>query len=140
MFDRLAKIRDAFPPEGLFAEKEWRLSPEPFYIDAKLDDQLKKLGYRLSLFNKACNLLYLRSVAGKQPAWVADYVDRGKSPELIEYSRRRVFRDELPRVIRPDLVLTEEGFTIAELDTVPGGIGLTTWLNEVYAGFGADVI
>jgi hypothetical protein len=140
MEDRIARIRDAFPPEGLFAEKEWLLSPQPFLIDARLDEQLQKLGHRLNLFNKACNLLYHLSVAGKQPAWVADYVDRGKPPELVEYSRRRMFRDELPRVIRPDLVLTDDGFTIAELDTVPGGIGLTAWLNQVYAAFGTDVI
>jgi hypothetical protein len=33
-------------------------------------------------------------------------------------------------VIRPDLVLTDEGFAIVELDTVPGGIGVTAWLNQ----------
>src|SRR5205085_1315318 len=43
-----------------------------------------------------------------------------------------------PLVIRPDLVLTAEGFTIAEVDSVPGGIGLTAWLNETYARFGTN--
>jgi hypothetical protein len=134
--DRLAAIRAALPPEGLFADKDWLLSPEPFVIDAKLGEQLEKLGHRLNLFNRACNELYQRSISGKQPAWIADYLDRGKPPELVEFSRRKQFRADLPRVIRPDLVLTEEGFTIAELDTVPGGIGLTQWLNATYAGFG----
>jgi len=134
--DRIAAIRAAFPPEGLFADKDWLLSPEPFVIDAKLAEQLDKLGHRLNLFNRACNELYQRSVSGKQPAWIADYLDRGKPAELVEFSRRKQFRADLPRVIRPDLVLTEEGFTIAELDTVPGGIGLTAWLNATYAGFG----
>lgn len=138
--DNIAAVRAAFPAEGLFAEKEWLLAPEPFFVDAKLDEQLQKLGYRLNLFNRACNQLYQMSIAGKQPAWIADYVDRGKPPELIEYSRQKRFRDELPRVIRPDLVLTEEGFTIAELDTVPGGIGLTAWLNQTYTPLGYDVI
>lgn len=139
--DRIAAIRAAFPPEGLFADKDWLLSPEPFVIDAKLGEQLEKLGHRLNLFNKACNELYQRSVSGKQPAWIADYLDRGKPPELVEYSRRKQFRADLPSVIRPDLVLTEEGFTIAELDTVPGGIGLTQWLNATYASFGThDVL
>ncbi|HSI10667.1 MAG TPA: hypothetical protein VK961_01425, partial [Chthoniobacter sp.] len=139
--DRIAAIRAAFPPEGLFADKDWLLSPEPFMVDAKLAEQLDKLGHRLNLFNRACNELYQRSVSGKQPAWIADYLDRGKPPELVEYSRRKQFRADLPRVIRPDLVLTEEGFTIAELDTVPGGIGLTAWLNATYASFGThDVI
>ncbi len=138
---RAAAIRAAVPPEGLFADKEWLLSPEPFVIDAELGEQLTKLGYRLHLFVRACNELYQRSVAGKQPAWIADYLDRGKPPELIELSRQKRFRDDLPLVIRPDLVLTDDGFTIAELDNVPGGIGLTQWLNATYASFGThDVI
>src|SRR4029434_4491842 len=116
-------------------------SPEPFVIDAKLAEQLDKLGYRLHLFVRACNELYQRSVARKQALWIADYHDRGKPPELVEYSRQRRFRDDLPQVIRPDLVLTEDGFTIAELDNVPGGIGLTQWLNQTYARFGThDII
>ena len=138
--DNIAAIRTAFPPEGLFAEKEWQISPEPFFIDEKLDEQLQKLGYRLNLFNRACNQLYYLSSVGKQPAWIADYVDRGKPRELVEYSRQKRFRDDLPRVIRPDLILTEEGFTISELDTVPGGIGLTAWLNHAYTPLGYDVI
>ena len=139
--DRLATIRAAIPPEGLFAEKDWRLSPEPLVIDQKLADQLARLGHRLNRFNRACNELYQRSISGKQPAWIADYLDRGKPPDLVEFSRRKQFRADLPRVIRPDLVLTEEGFTIAELDTVPGGIGLTAWLNATYASFGThDVL
>jgi hypothetical protein len=139
--DRIATIRHAFPSEGLFADKDWLLSPEPFIIDAKLGEQLEKLGHRLNLFNRACNELYQRSVSGKQPAWIADYLDRGKPPELVEFSRRKQFRPDLPLVIRPDLVLTEDGFTIAELDTVPGGIGLTQWLNQTYAAFAThDVV
>ena len=138
---RAAAIRAAVPPEGLFADQEWLLSPEPFEIDAALADQLHKLGYRLHLFVRACNELYQRSIAGKQPAWIADYLDRGKPPELVELSRKKRFRDDLPQVIRPDLVLTEDGFTIAELDNVPGGIGLTQWLNDTYASFGThDVL
>ena len=67
-------------------------------------------------------------------------LDLGKPADLIEYSRQKEFRDALPRVIRPDLILTEEGWTIAEIDSVPGGIGLTAWLNQTYAGLGLDVI
>ena len=130
----------AVPAEGLFAEKEWLLSPRPFSIDAALADELEKLGYRLNLFQRACNELYHRSVEGKQPPWIAEWLDLGKPPELIALSREKRLRSELPRVIRPDLVLTEEGFTIAETDSVPGGIGLTAWLNEVYAGLGYDVL
>jgi hypothetical protein len=137
---RLPAIRAAFPSEGLFAEKDWLLSPEPFPIDARQFEDLEKLGYRLLRFQRACNELYFRSVTGKAPAWIADYVDRGKPPELVELGRRNATRGELPAVIRPDLLVTEEGWTIAELDTVPGGIGLTAWLNQTYARFGTDDI
>jgi len=138
--EKITRIRTAFPAEGLFAEKEWLLSPEPFLISAELHEQLQKLGHRLNLFVRACNELYYRSVGGKQPPWIADYLDRGKPPALVEFARRKQFRNELPLVLRPDLVLTEEGFTIAELDNVPGGIGLTAWFNSVYSELGANVV
>jgi len=134
--ERLAAIRTAFPAEQLFADKDFLLSPEPFLIDPRLAGDLAKLGHRLLLFVRACNELYLRSAAGRQPPWIADWLDRGKPPELIALARRPELRDQLPLVIRPDLVLTEEGFTIAELDSVPGGIGLTAWMNQTYAAPG----
>ena len=134
--ERLAAIRTAFPAEQLFADKDFLLSPEPFLIDPRLAGDLAKLGHRLLLFVRACNELYLRSATGRQPPWIADWLDRGKPPELIALARRPELRDQLPLVIRPDLVLTEEGFTIAELDSVPGGIGLTAWMNQTYAAPG----
>src|SRR5208283_4859999 len=36
-------------------------------------------------------------------------------------------------VIRPDVLLTENGLGITELDSVPGGIGLTAWLGKTYS-------
>ena len=99
--------------------------PKPFAIDEKNRADLERLGHQLFVFQRACNQLYQQSVKGKQPAWVARYLDLGKPAELIEFSRRKEFRDDIPRVIRPDLVLTDEGWTIAEVDSVPGGIGLT---------------
>jgi len=124
---RVNAIRAAMPSDGLFAEKDWLTSPEPFLIDEKLADELERLGHRLNLFNRACNLLYHLSAQGRQPRWVADYLDAGKPRELVEYSRQKKFRDDISHVIRPDVILTEQGpdkrpaFTIAELDTVPGG-------------------
>ncbi|HEX4086481.1 MAG TPA: hypothetical protein VHY22_16325 [Chthoniobacteraceae bacterium] len=138
--ERVAAVERAVPPEGLFAEKDWLISPTAMPVTGKFADELERLGYRLALFVRACNLLYQQSVRGKQPAWIADYLDRGKPPELREIARAKEFRDDLPQVLRPDLVLTEEGYTIAELDNVPGGIGLTGWLNQTYAALGEDVI
>src|ERR1700736_2507633 len=138
--NKLDTIRSALPKEGLFAEKDWLLSPDPFPIEKKILAELDQLGHRLFVFQRACNQLYQLSVKGKQPAWVARYLDAGKPPELIEFSRRKEIRDDLPRVIRPDLVLTENGYIIAEIDSVPGGIGLTGWLNQTYSAFDKEII
>ncbi|HSP44727.1 MAG TPA: hypothetical protein VLO30_01915 [Chthoniobacterales bacterium] len=138
--EQLATIRASLPEEGLFAEKDFLLSPDPFPIDDKSAKDLEQLGHRLYVFQRACNELYQRSVKGKQPAWIAQYLDAGKPPELVEFSRQKQFRDDVPLVIRPDLVLTETGYTIAEIDSVPGGIGLTGWLNQTYAALGRDVL
>ena len=133
-------IRRALPSEGLFADKDWLISPEAFPISQKFADDLEQLGHRLFVFQRACNQLYQLSVRGKQPAWIAKYLDAGKPAELVALSRQKIFRDELPRVIRPDLILTEKGYIIAEIDSVPGGIGLTAWLNRTYSALGQDVI
>jgi len=138
--DRLSLIRSAFPQEGLFAEKNWLLSPDAFAIDQKFRADLDQLGHRLFIFQRACNQLYQLSVRGKQPDWVARYLDAGKPKELVAFSRRKEIRDDLPRVIRPDLILTDEGYIIAEIDSVPGGIGLTSWLNQTYAQFDSSII
>ena len=129
-------IRAAFPVGGLFAGQTWRVSPAPFPLGEALAQELDSLGRVLLQFYRATNLLYRQSVAGKQPPWVAQWLDQGKPAELIELQRDPALKNELPRVIRPDILLTEEGFAITELDSVPGGIGATAWLGKTYAELG----
>ncbi len=136
----LEALRSRLPGQPLFAEKDFLFSPEPFPLEPALVEELEKLGHRLHVFQRACNELYHRSLAGKAPAWVAAYLDAGKPGELLDFARQRQFRAALPQVIRPDLLLTPEGFAITELDSVPGGIGLTGWLAETYAAAGHDVL
>ena len=138
--NRLETIRSSFPKEGLFAEKDWQLSPDAFPVEDKFLTELEQLGHRLLIFQRACNQLYQLSVKGKQPDWVARYLDAGKPKELVEFSRRKEIRDDLPRVIRPDLILTDNGYIIAEIDSVPGGIGLTAWLNQTYSAFDKEIV
>jgi hypothetical protein len=126
-------IRDQIPPGGLFAGLEWKISPTPFPLSPELAQEIESLGRVLLQFYRATNLLYRKSVEGKQPDWVARWLDLGKPRELIELQRLAAFKNEIPRVIRPDILLTENGFSITELDSVPGGIGLTAWLNQVYS-------
>jgi hypothetical protein len=125
-------IREQIPAGGLFAGLEWRITPEPFPLGKNLAREIESLGRVLLQFYRAVNLLYRRSVEGKQPAWVAELLDRGKPSELIGLQRSPAFKNDLPRVIRPDILLTDSGFRITELDSVPGGVGLTAWLNQVY--------
>src|ERR1700759_4499857 len=136
--DRIQRVRERFPEKGLFAQKEWLISPQPFLISAQFADELERLGHWLFKFVKASNRLYHLSVKGKQPDWISAYLDAGKPADLVSISRR--YRDEVPRVIRPDIILTEAGYAISELDSVPGGIGLTGWLSQPYRELGCDVL
>ena len=36
--------------------------------------------------------------------------------------------------------MADPGLALTELDSVPGGIGLTAWLNQTYTQLGAEVI
>ncbi|HEV8543161.1 MAG TPA: hypothetical protein VGR78_12270 [Verrucomicrobiae bacterium] len=126
-------VRARIPSAGLFAGMEWRISPAPFRIDKKLAAELEKLGRVLLQFNRAVNQLYRKSSAGQVPEWAAAYLDQGKPEQIIQWQRTTTFKNDLPRVIRPDILLTDEGLKVSELDSVPGGIGLTGWLNKTYS-------
>jgi hypothetical protein len=138
--ERASYVRDHIPAEGLFADKSWRIAPQAFALSPAHTELLEKLGLVLHRFNTACNLLYRQSAAGKVHPWVAPLLDAGKPPELIALSRHDKVKGQVPAVIRPDLILTEEGFAMSELDSVPGGIGLTAWLGETYTALGDNVL
>ena len=134
--DKARFIREQIPAAGLFAGLDWKISPTPFPLDEKLAEEIESLGRVLLQFYRAVNLLYRKSAEGKQPEWVARWLDQGKPAGLIELQRSPAFKNDVPRVIRPDILLTENGFSITELDSVPGGIGLTAWLNKTYSKVG----
>lgn len=138
--ERTRFIRDRLPAGGLFAGHEWRISPRPFILEASILKELESLGRILLQFYRTLSLLYRQSAEGRQPGWVAEWLDQGKPEAIIRLQRDRAFRNEIPRVIRPDVLLTESGFVISELDSVPGGMGLTAWLNESYAALGCEVV
>jgi hypothetical protein len=138
--ERARFVRESMPNGGLFAGHDWRVSPTPFRLGADMVKDLEKLGRVLLQFNKAVNRLYRMSLEGKQPAWVAAWLDMGKPAELIAIERSAAMKNEWPRVIRPDLLITEKGLSITELDSVPGGIGLTAWLNQTYSRMGSEVV
>ena len=138
---RCSAVQDALQTAGLFeSSPAWRVSPVPFQLTADDVSFFEELGPRLWAFSKALNRLYLESVKGRQPFWVHQYLDLGKPPALLEYARMKRFREALPLVIRPDVIPTETGMTITELDSVPGGIGITGSLSAAYAALGHTLV
>jgi hypothetical protein len=136
------QIKAALAAQPLFEDKTWQLSPRAWPLTLEQKAQLEQIGAACLEFHQALETLYLRSAAGKNllrnkpllAPWVADYLDRGKPPELVAHARDPKNRGAFPPVLRPDLLLTEEGFALTELDSVPGGIGLTAFLNRLYGG------
>jgi hypothetical protein len=135
-------IRSTLAAQPLFEDKTWQLSPDAWPLTAEQVAQLEAIGAACFEFHQALETLYLRSAAGKNllrnkpllAPWVADYLDRGKPPALVAHARDPKNRGVFPPVLRPDLLVSDDGFTLTELDSVPGGIGLTAFLNRLYGG------
>jgi hypothetical protein len=133
-------IQSALEAQPMFEAKTWQLSPDAWPLTAEQVTQLEAIGEACLEYHQALETLYFRSVAGKNllrnkpllAPWVADYLDRGKPAELIAHARDAKNRGVFPTVMRPDLLLTDDGFALTELDSVPGGIGLTAFLNRLY--------
>jgi hypothetical protein len=130
----------SLPAGGLFADRRWLFSPEPLALGPDQARDLSSLGHRLRLYLQACDQIYRRSRKGDLPSYVAAYLDAGKPEWLTAHQVAPHIRNELPHVIRPDLLLTRDGFALTEIDGVPGGIGLTHWLNRTYAEAGFEVV
>jgi len=128
--------RSGKAPQG---NDQWRIGPEPFWLEPDELSYLEQLGQHLLKFYQGINHLYFESLKDRQPKWVRDYLYLGKPESLIEYGRMNRFKDSLPGVIRPDLLPTENGMVATELDSVPGGIGVTASLGQHYSRLG-DVI
>src|SRR5271155_3050282 len=104
--DKARFVRARMPEGGLFSGQNWRVSPDPFPLGPELAEELQGLGRLLLQFNRSVNLLYRQSLAGKQPRWVADWLNLGKPASLLEAQRAAAFKNDLPRVMRPDIILT----------------------------------
>ncbi len=132
------EIESGLADSGLFSAEEgttentWRISPQPFFLSAEELKFFENLGGHLLKFYRAINRLYLDSAKGKQPAWIAEYLDAGKPTDLIELGRMNRFKGKVPGIIRPDIIPQESGYAMTELDSVPGGFGVTARLMSLY--------
>lgn len=141
-------IKSALAAQPLFEAKTWQLSPRAWPLSAGQVAELEAIGTACLEFHQTMETLYLRSAQGKNllrnkpllAPWVADYLDRGKPAELVAHARHAKNRGAFPTVLRPDLLLTDDGFALTELDSVPGGIGLTAFLNRLYGAANSGIL
>ena len=142
-------LKSTFGEQDLFKDKTWLLSPRAFGLNRTQMKEIEVLGQACYDFYRALELLYVWSSEGKNllrnrellAPWVAEYLNRGKPESLVAYGLGKCVRGTLPPVIRPDLLLTDSGFAMTELDSVPGGIGLTAFLNALYGRIhGSDLV
>lgn len=136
----LEELKNNLPPGGLFGGGAWRWSPEPLRLTKNEARRMLALGQPLAMFQRAADFLYRQSAAGKVAPWLAELLDRGKPQWLRDMQKDQTTAQQFPRVIRPDLILTENGFALSELDSVPGGIGIAAWLAQTYSRAGFDVL
>lgn len=138
-------VHDAIP-QGLFKIEDasetipWRVSPEPFALSPKTVARIEQIGTDLLAFYRALNSLYNRSARGTAPAFIAEYLDRGKPEHIVKLARQNRFKQDVPGVIRPDLMLTEDGLAATELDSIPGGMGFVGAMAEAYCKAGIESI
>ena len=131
-------IKASLVQAGLFSDSSsdtgntWRISPEPYFLSQEETAFFHDLGPKLLQFYSALNRFYLDSAKGNFHPWLAEYLDAGKPQDLIDFGRMKRMRQALPGIIRPDVIPTENGFAVTELDSVPGGFGLTSSLMSLY--------
>lgn len=130
----------AGPDAGDIQSAAWRLSPEPFPLAPATVSSLQSLGADLLKFNRAVNRLYFMSVRGTAPDFFHQYLDLGKPEHIIRLERQNRFKGDVPGVIRPDIILTEDGMIASELDSIPGGMGFVGAMGETYCELGFDQV
>lgn len=103
----------------------FRVSPNPLELTSEQAKQVETIGKDITSFFLAADELYRTDSA------VRELLDTGK-PEifLADHPAQYLF-------VRPDMIITESGFSICEVETSPFGLALAEVLNRSYrdAGF-----
>jgi hypothetical protein len=138
---RARRITEGLPSGGILltdsgSRSPFRISPAPFPLPRETVNTLARQGRLWLGFLKAAQEIYFRGTRGEAPAFVVEYLDTGKPERLVEFGRMNRFRAKFPPIIRPDIMLTDDGLAACELDSVPGGFGLLDCLSRLYAAEG----
>lgn len=142
---QLKDMQAAVPATGLFPRAghtlPWRVSPQPLVLSRKILRRLTSLGHLLAQFQDASQRIYRHSAEGALHPWLAQMLDAGKPSWLVQVQRSPSLKNAHPLIIRPDLLLGEnDSLSLVEIDSVPGGLGITYWLSRVYTSAGFRVL
>lgn len=133
-------LKQAFTKHTFFKNKTWQLSPTPLELPTEIVNELNQIGEACFEFLGGINKLYQASKINKSilrnkhliVPWVADYFDRGKTKNILQHSNLEFLRNSIPKIIRLDLLLIENGLALTEIEVIPGGIGFTSFLHRLY--------
>ena len=111
----------------------FRVSPKPLHIRRtssvrKGDENVIHLGPAI------CEFFHVTVELYNTDERVKELLDQGK-PECYKGQIKPEYL-----FLRPDLILTEEGFFVCEIETSPFGMGLAEMLNRSYCDCGFDTI
>ncbi|KKS03827.1 hypothetical protein A2W45_02335 [Candidatus Curtissbacteria bacterium RIFCSPHIGHO2_12_41_11] len=104
------------------------VSPEPLILTNEEASEILTIGQDIVAFMNACNELF--NIDDR----VANLLNRGK-PDYLQKARRTNYL-----FIRPDLIITKDGFSICEIETSPFGLPLAELLNRAYEEVGFQTL
>ncbi len=106
----------------------FRVSPEPFTLTPEQEKEVVALGQEVTQFIHAAHELYRRNED------VRNLLNTGK-PEIfcVDHDFQYLF-------VRPDLIVTPDGFSLCEIETSPFGLALAQLLTQAYEHEGHDVM
>lgn len=106
----------------------FRVSPQPLELTNEQKTEIFELGEELTNYVEAVQELY------EQEIEVRKILNKGK-PESLLFSKTPQYL-----FIRPDIIITETGFIVCEIETSVFGLGLAELLNKSYRSAGFDTL
>lgn len=106
----------------------FRVTASPFYLSKEQANEVGTIGVDITGFFHAADELY------RTEGVVHELLDTGK-PDIFLLDRPAEYI-----FVRPDMVITEDGFAVCEIETSPFGLALADILNRAYIGAGFETV
>lgn len=106
----------------------FRVSPTPFRLDDHQTAEVTRIGTDIAAYFQAVDSLY------RTDDTVRTLLDTGK-PEIFLGDTQTDYL-----FVRPDLIITQPGFSICEVETSPFGLALAEILNRGYRQAGHETL